>query len=183
MKFVTWSKDELQFPKPGPSRKGNRSHESIFALYIFASDHGFVRPGAIGINRLYDHELGLYSKLGNSASGRHRQYNQRPKDDEMSGRGTNKRRKLELLPWSGHPWRYIWLAELTEPNHQHKIGGTAISIAEQMLHFDMQAVFKDRGNSCVECPTERHGEAVEIAQTTVRRFEKLADEILGISRA
>ncbi len=53
MKFKTWSNEEIQNPK-ARTLAGKRYCSPIFAVYTFASEGGFLRPGAIGINRLHD---------------------------------------------------------------------------------------------------------------------------------
>lgn len=140
------------------------------ALYIFASDQGYIRPGAIGVNRRFVPDRDMYAATGNSVNGRFNQYAGVPKDDQASG-DKKRKSKRELLPWSGNPWRYIWIAQFDDP----QILGPALCVAEQILHFDIRAAgFRYLGSSCHECPKERLPEAIDVARAAMKKFELAA---------
>jgi hypothetical protein len=142
--------------------------EPVYALYVFFSEKGIIRAGAIGVRRAFNTTLGDYSIHGNSISGRYIQYNK-------PGYGLVKRVPREkVLPWVARPFEYIWGATLTGGSEDRM--PSVLLVAENIMHQRLQkSDMQYRGSSCHDCPDPAR--AIAVAQQSLEVFLRLAPEM------
>jgi hypothetical protein len=154
--------DEINVCKDSRRKKDSWKHpiigEPIYGLYLLASKTmSIIRPGAIGIDRVFNQCTLKLEDAGNSAFGRFNNYHQK--------------NSTPKYPWKAWPWRYVWLVNF----NRELLSIPELHIAEQMLHFHMvQAGFKYVGGSCHECDKDRLEDAIHAAESALARFQGMA---------